>query len=524
MAGSPLFSIDGEAFGFPGEPPPPPPPPPRSSVAGQAADEPGSEAATSEESVEPAPEGRSKFLIPAMAGVVILVIVIGLVLMFRNSGTVPGPVQSVPPPHPTVLEPRIAIEPFSAPDPTGMQSAQRIRLAALAIIGSVPGIRIVESEQSDHHFSASIQAGANGISELVPSVDGKSALATPIDSAEAATAAYVRWILQQVNVPADKLTLPSEPAFNAFADALLEFEEAGKQASPKVLSSLRTSLTQDGNYLPSLRFAIAAFELSGNRKEAMEAGKKLLDIDPAAVEVARKVGRFDLEAGDPFDAIDRFRSILASKPGDREALEVIGLYALSGGHERKFQETLAALGSGDPNSARLHAPDWQFYQGKIDSAVNAYYVVEATQQQNRHLALKIGRIAVLRHSLPIAKLELGKLQRLDPEYGYHLLNAYILAEQRNGPNALVELKSALNAAGPEDMPFTCSAEVYAILNDTGGVVSALDKAVQRGEASSTYVLTNPLLRYLKSDARFQEVMSREQAQRDEIRNRLEKKS
>jgi hypothetical protein len=164
-----------------------------------------------------------------------------------------------------------------------------------------------------------------------------------------------------------------------------------------------------------------------------------------------------------------------------------------------------------------HAPDLVVQAGQLDRAVQQYYAVEEAVPNNAALALKIGRLSVLRHSLEIADVELNKLRVSDPLYGYHMLSAYIAAEKKQRDVASKELGIALGAAVQGDQSWTCAAEVHAILNDTPGALAALQKAAQRKEPSAGYVLTNPLFRYLENDAKFQNVRAQFAKQQDETK-------
>ena len=83
-----------------------------------------------------------------------------------------------------------------------------------------------------------------------------------------------------------------------------------------------------------------------------------------------------------------------------------------------------------------------------------------------------------------------------------------------------ELDIALSASVPGDESWTCAAEIYAILNDTAGVMAALEKAAQRKEPTAAYVLANPLFKYLENDARFATLRETLIAQQAEIRTAL----
>jgi hypothetical protein len=127
---------------------------------------------------------------------------------------------------------------------------------------------------------------------------------------------------------------------------------------------------------------------------------------------------------------------------------------------------------------------------------------------------------VLRHTLILADEELKKLADSDPLYGYRMLKAYVAAENGNAAEAKKELAAALTASEPGDESWTCAAEVHAILNDTGAVLSSLEKAAERKEPSAAYVMANPLFRYLASEPRFEKLRADLTGQQEEIRRAL----
>lgn len=101
-----------------------------------------------------------------------------------------------------------------------------------------------------------------------------------------------------------------------------------------------------------------------------------------------------------------------------------------------------------------------------------------------------------------------------------MMNAYIAAEKQDRAAALRELTAALGAAVPGDESWTYAAEVHALLDDTPGVMTSLEKAAQRKEPTAAYVLAHPLFRYLASDPRFVELKGKLTAQQAEIRTAL----
>ena len=157
---------------------------------------------------------------------------------------------------------------------------------------------------------------------------------------------------------------------------------------------------------------------------------------------------------------------------------------------------------------------------QIDTAISKYYDIEVNEPNNPALCLKIGRISVLRRSLPIADLELKKLQQNDPNYGLHILKAYIAAQQNNRADADAELKAAQGGARPWSDFWTSSAEIYAMFGDNKAVIAALQQVADRGEPTVTYVLTHPLFAYLRNDADFLQVRAQLLSGREAMRAAL----
>src|SRR5207244_9287164 len=140
---------------------------------------------------------------------------------------------------------------------------------------------------------------------------------------------------------------------------------------------------------------------------------------------------------------------------DPEALNTIGRYAVAANDTAKVNAVIARLGA----SSAVHAPDLLLAAGRLDAAVDQYYEVERKMPNNAALALKIGRLAVLRHSKDIADTELKKLETLRDEYSVHILKAYMAAEARARADA--ELKAAEALSQPGDDYWTSVAEVAA---------------------------------------------------------------
>ena len=242
-----------------------------------------------------------------------------------------------------------------------------------------------------------------------------------------------------------------------------------------------------------------------------------MDLDPANLDAARKVARASLITGDLQQAFALYDLILDRQPADAEALNHVARYSIAAGDTARFNTTLARMRRLPPVHVQAHAPDTLAYAGRLGVAVDRYYDLGVNSPS---LSLKIGRFSVLRHSLPLAEIELNKLAQSDPLYGYHMLKAYMAAETQKSDEAGKELEMALAAAAPGDDSWTCAAEVHAILADTNGVIASLEKAAQRKEPTSAYIAANPLFKYLENDPRYATLRETFAAQQGEIRTAL----
>src|SRR5205807_5676031 len=227
--------------------------------------------------------------------------------------------------------------------------------------------------------------------------------------------------------------------------------------------------------------------------------------------------RAELTTADLGGALTSYGALLKAERSDAEALTVIGRYAVAANDQAKANAVIARLGA----SGAVHAPDLLLSAGRLDNAVDQYYEVERRTPNNAALALKIGRLAVLRHSKDIAENELKKLEQMHDDYGAHVLKAYIAAEARSPTDAVAELKAAEALSQPGDDYFTSAADVAAMKGDTNGAVAALEHAADRKEPTAGYVLTNRLLAsLLASDPRYLKVRDKFAAEQNEIRAAL----
>ncbi len=465
---------------------------------------------------------RRKQMMLAAVAVLILAVLGGAAVMWMRRDRGPAPVATSTAPtgplpasaqHPR----RVFLAPFvvESADPVEIERANAIRLGAIEILRSFPELRVVDAAAPDAAaFSARIRAAAAGPEIVVTSGTKSSAPAALLDAASGIRA-IVPWVL--ADVQARPRTDAAAAALNSFADAVVARSVAD---APRADASVRAALASDPKFLPAQLLAMELFASTGREADAIAAAREVVALDPENLGAARKVARASLLSGDLNQAFALFDLILRRDPKDAEALNHAARYAVSAGDTAKFNAMLARLKTVPLIQVEVHEPDQLVASGRIDAAIQRYYTLEEVSPANSALALKIGRLAVLRHSLPIAEIEQKKLAQSDPLYGYHMLNAYVAAEKQDRDAAMQELTKALAAAVPGDQSWTNSAEIHAILNDTPGVLAALDKAVQRKEPAAAYVMAHPLFRYLANDPRFLEVKAKFTEQQAEIRNAL----
>jgi serine/threonine-protein kinase len=463
-----------------------------------------------------AAQKRKGAMVIGIAALLLIILIGGAVVMWnRRNASVESarPAAAAPsgPQPATAASPRrVYIAPFTVEgaDPA---LANAIQLGSLEILRSFPEIRVADAPANSDVFSARVRTGAAG-AELVPTAGSKTGTPTAVLDAASGIRAMVQWITTEVQ--AQPRTYAAADALNSFADAVVA---RSLNDSKRTDTSLRAAMGSDPSFLPAQLMAMQFFAVSGKTQDALAAAKQVVTLDPSNLAAARNVAKAMLMTGDLQQTFAAYNLILRREPNDAEALNLIAKYAASAGQDARFNAALTQLKRVPLVQVEAHAPDLVVQAGQIDKAVQQYYTVEEAVPNNAALALKIGRLSVLRHSLEIADVEINKLRDSDPLYGYHMLSAYIAAEKKQRDVASKELGIALEAAVPGDQSWTCAAEVHAILNDTPGVVAALQKAAQRKEPSAGYVLAHPLFRYLENDAKFQNVRAQFTKQQDETK-------
>lgn len=473
--------------------------------------------------VQRAAARRKRTMTFAIAASVMVVVLAGIGVMWTRRGS-KAPQEPVAasrpawPDKPTAAHPQtIHLAQFTVEgtDPLLGERASAIRLGAVSILRSFPELRIAENAAEDvPTFSAKVRLGAAG-AELVPVSETKSGNAVLLADVASGIRSVVEFVTAEVKAQPRQYT--SADALNSFGAALVSRANNDPVGTD---AALRAAMQSDPQFLPAQLLAMEFFALNGKDEDAIAAAKQVVALDPANLGAARKVARASLIVGDLQQSFALWQLVLDRDPRDAEALNLMARYAAAINDAARFQIMLARLEKLPPTQVAAHGPDLLAVRGRLSQAVDSYYDVPAERRTSPALSLKIGRLAVLRHSLPLADDELKKLAQSDPLYGYHLLKSYIAAENRNRDEAVKELEIALKAATPGDDSWTAAAEVYTILNDTEAVLTALEKAAQRKEPTAAYIMNNPLFRYLENDARFAKLRATLTLQQGEIQSAL----
>jgi hypothetical protein len=458
---------------------------------------------------------RKAMLLGGVAAAVLVAIIatVGVIFFRPRHEAASIPVAAVPsgPPPASAAHPRkVVVQPFTmqTTDTAVQARAEAARLASIEILRGFPEVQVVDAPGSDVSvFTATIRGDATA-PQLVP------ASGPPVVLADASSGiqSIVGWVNRDL-----KVSHPmggTADAYNALADAAMAMNA---KDDAKAEAALRASLKADPNLLAAQLLAMRFFASKGNDADAVAAAKQVMALDPANVDAARMTARAGLRSADLGGALAAYGALLKSDRSDLEALNAIGRYAVAANDPAKVNAVVARAGA----LAAVHAPDLLLSSGRVDNAVDQYYEVEQRMPNNAALALKIGRLAVLRHSKDIAETELKKLEQLNDQYGAHVLKAYMAAEARSPAGAAAELKAAEAFSQPGDDFYTSSADVAAMNGDANGAVAALEKAADRKEPTAGYVLTSRLLAsLLASDPRYLKVRERFGAEQNEIRAAL----
>jgi hypothetical protein len=467
----------------------------------------------------PTPVGRKKLPLRliAVAGGAVALIVVALVLLRRpdqvpQTGAPADPLReaAAQPPPP---KQRVMIQPVTRPsDAAGAAHVARIEQIVAELMRRNSRIEVADAADAT---PLTIAVTPGKPVTVAPAVGSQSGTAVPVEPAGAAAAHILGFFADALSIPRHELTSSDAAIMSRLAEAVAAYRQSDRRGRPRALALLQKVIDADPTFLAALRLGIDWFAEGGERSRAVQAAERLLVHEPGDLVVRSKAAFWQIEEGKPVQALPHLAALLRADGSNREALLAVGRIALSAGDDAKFRGAVARLRRLDGASV-LHEPDLLAAKGQIDAAVKAYYELERADPMNAALALKIGRIAVLRHSLPIAELELDKLRKLDRRYGYPLLQAYVSAENKFVGDALKSLQQAQEAATWKDDPFTSSAEIFAILNDRR-VLESLKAAESRGEATASYILTNPLFRYLGTESEYAALKARLEQHRGQLR-------
>lgn len=385
-----------------------------------------------------------------------------------------------------------------------------------SILREAGGIEIAESA-SDATTRLTAKAGADP-TQIVPVLSG----ARPRDLAAIPVTEVVPILRSALSELARELRVPDTSVTTASDEALASFVVAANSApgSEERAAALRSSLRADPSFEPAARLAIDELNAPSDAGTRIAAADFLLTRDPKASKIRRKVVGWQLDAQQEASAIPHIAALLRENPNDAEMIELAARLALHAGDETRFAKAVERLSVVRSRGASHHAPDALASSGRFDSAITRYYNVQQRDPDNRELALKIGRIAVLRRSLAIAESELAKLHRLDPEYGHPLLTAYIAAEKGDSAAARDALAKAEAASANRGDFEIASAEVNALLSAHGRVLESLARAAARNE-SPQYILSNPLFGYLMDDPRFARTRAALEQRRETLRSSIQ---
>ncbi|HEX7705137.1 MAG TPA: protein kinase [Thermoanaerobaculia bacterium] len=474
-------------------------------------------------SMEAAQQARQRMFVLAAALLALVIFGAAGLMWMRQAGD-RAPVEQVQATAaledsgPTEANPRIVhIAPFDvdSDDPVMLDRATAIRFVASAILRTRRELRLVEEEEPES-LTVTVRVRGKGEEAVITALAAQTSESAPLTDVSSGVNLVTRAVLT-----AAKSKPPAEVtpvAMNAFGEAAMA-RAAGE--TRRAENALRTALAADDKFLPAQLLAMELFASMGRDADALAAARQVMALDASNVAATRTAARASLIGGDLRQSFALYSAVIERVPNDSEALNLFARFAAATGDVERFTKYVGRLRGLPSFQVTAHEPDIIAASGRIDTAIQRYYAIEEKEPNNAALALKIGRLAILRHSMPIAQLELKKLEHLDPLYGRHLLKAYIDAENRRRKDAVASLEKALVAMMPGDSYWTSAAEVYAIMADTRGTLDALEKAAHRKEPTAAYVLANPLFRYLENEPRFRQLQTRLIAQQAEIKAAFE---
>ena len=438
----------------------------------------------------------------------------------------------------SLREPQAAAPVVAAPTPAPkLPRIQRVFLQPLSIEGANPGdakiapawagfaeilrsvdnVEILQQPRADAvTLTGSLRPGADGAPQIVPAMVRGGALieGPPIAASSAGGAMHglLQWASNEMRLSQTPFTSINAETLDDFAPAAAAFAR-GAEGYKDANKSIEAALRSDPEFLPALLLSADILAGTGDSVGAMKAAEKAAWIGGPNLNVARRLASWHHHNGSSSGAARAYVIILSRLPDDDAALAGMIRLALAAGDEGSFSRLLPRV---KKSASDVHDADIQVAQGKIDSAANRYYDLQSSGDAGGALNYKIGRIAVLRHSLDVARTELDRLRKSDQGFRPAMLSALIAAEERRNVEAEALLIEALGMSSSwSDEPHTRAAEAYAILGRTDKVLASLEKATQKSEPTFSYILNSPLFKYYGKERRFDKIRATcEQQQRD----------
>lgn len=403
-------------------------------------------------------------------------------------------------------------------DPVLEKRGEAVLRAVLRIARNLRGVTVVDGDATAV-FSAALRRGPTGVEFIPRRLSGRTVIdgaPAPMNGSGEAAKAMLEWVVQQTGAQKAAGTTSDPRALHEFVEAIAAAESNDTAAA---VASLRRAVEADHSFLAAHLFAAELFAGRDELPEAVRSAEAVAQLDPRNTENLRQLGRWNIELAQPADAITAYARILQIDGKDKESLQVLARYALSAGDAARFDRIMRRLGPLKTTSF-VHQPDIVAASGSLDRAATRYYDAEVADPKNPSLVFKVGRMAALRHADSVVDLEIGKLETLDARYGLPMLSAYAAANAGDARRAEESLQTALAAASWRDEPYTHAAEIYAILGQPAKCVAAIEKAVERGEPSLSYIANHPLFRFLASDARFSRMLTRIDEEKTKLNSHL----
>lgn len=489
----------------------------------QPAVTPGIAPAASNEVVAPpsAARARSSWMKVAAAGIVVVTAAgVGAMLLTRGGNDAPATIAQ-PAPKPAPAPPsKLFIAAIALPADASGASANLA--PALVELLRQSGKIEVTTTPDPAAMQLTVRPGA-AAGEIVPQLSGKGeGPAMQTADPGAATAQLLAWAGAALKVPTSSLVSAQPAAMASFARAAAQFRSGDAAARGAAAEAIVDAIAKDPAYVPAYRLAMEIHSASGDRKQLVATATQLVALQPDDLATRRQLLTWHLEAGQGAEALAQVGPLLEANPNDVVALQTVARLALSAGDAAKFGKAVERLEkiARPADKAYIHRPDIFATAGDFDRAAQMYYDIESREPENAALALKIGRIAAMRESWEVADIELKKLQRLSPDYGARVLQAYIAAQKKDAAAVEAHLTAAAANASWHEDTYTHAAEVYALMSQKEKVVVALEKAHQRGEANIMTVLLKQPFFYIGYDARSSKLRSEMESRRSALRAAL----